>query len=131
MKLKVDPVTKLHLPERFIDEKISLKRSIDHMVSNAVHELSKETRDYCLVFHALFDKHDPTVFRVSTPIATFKLPPFTTNQMVFYVSNKREICELLWSVPPVRRGEKAKVEFNKEGVANLRKKGVMPSLKAV
>lgn len=131
MKMLKDPVTKLLLPEKFIEEKNSLKKSIDKMVSDAVHELSKETRDYCLVFHALFDKFDPTIFRVTTPIATFKLPPFTTNQMVFYVSNKREICELLWMVPPVRKGEKAKVEFNKEGVANLRKKGVTPSLKAI
>jgi hypothetical protein len=46
--------------------------------------------------------------------------------MVFWVSNKRGICELLWMVT---RGQdnKLKVEFNKTGVAYLQAKGAMPS----
>lgn len=131
MKMSVDPETKLILPEKFIDEKTSLKNEINRLVSDAINEMNKETRDYLLVFHARFSKHDPSLFQVSTPIATFKIPPFMANQMVYYVSNRRGLCELLWMVSPNLKGEKITVEFNKEGVANLHKKGVMPSLEAV
>jgi hypothetical protein len=131
MAMKKCPTTNLLLPEKFIDEKKALKKSIDNMVEDAINEMGNETRDYLLVFHARFAKHDPSLFQVSTPIATFKIPPFTANQMVYYVSPKRGLCELLWMVSPNLKGEKITVEFNKEGVANLHKKGVMPSLEAV
>lgn len=121
-----DPGSGLLLPRQFVDEKISLKKVIDDVVDSAVlaNQHFKET--YYLTIHAKFDKHDPTKFVVSRPVITNRLPPFTSNQMVFWVSNKKGICELLWMVT---RGanKKLKVEFNKKGVAYLQAKGAMPS----
>ncbi len=121
-----DPGSGLLLPRQFVDEKLSLKKVIDDVVDSAVlaNQHFKET--YYLTIHAKFDKHDPTKFVVSRPVITNRLPPFTSNQMVFWVSNKKGICELLWMVT---RGanKKLKVEFNTKGVAYLQAKGAMPS----
>lgn len=121
------PETGLILPMKFIDEKQSLKKSIDEWVDKTVlmHQHLKET--YFIVFHAKFDPQDPTVFCMDAPVITHTLPPFTSNQMVFWVCNSRGICELLWVVPPKEKGGKLKVEFNKKGVAYLQAKGAMPS----
>ena len=120
-----DPASGLMLPRQFVDEKLALKKVIDDVVDNAVlaHQHLRET--YYLSLHAKFDKLDPTQFVVSQPVITSRLPPFTSNQMVFWVSNKKGICELLWMVT---RGQnkKLKVEFNKNGVAYLQAKGAMP-----
>lgn len=120
-----DPASGLMLPRQFVDEKLALKKVIDDVVDNAVlaHQHLRDT--YYLSLHAKFDKLDPTQFVVSPPVITSRLPPFTSNQMVFWVSNKKGICELLWMVT---RGEnkKLKVEFNKTGVAYLQAKGAMP-----
>jgi hypothetical protein len=127
MGMASDPVTGLILPTQFIDEKQSLKKSIDRVVEDAVNELSYIKDNYYLCIHAKFDRFDPTKFNVSTPRATFKLPPFMSNQLVYWISPKRGICELLWMVAPKRGNEKLKVEFNKTGVAYLQAKGAMPS----
>lgn len=121
------PTSGLVLPKQFIDEKQSLKKSINEWVDKAVNALGHVKDNYFLVFHAKFDRFDPTVFVMDAPTATYKIPPFMSNQMVFWVSPKRGICELLWMVAPKKRGDKLKVEFNKTGVAYLQAKGAMPS----
>lgn len=119
-----DPTSKLLLPSQFVDEKQSLKKVIDDLVDNAVYANQHLTRTYYLTLHAKFNKFDPTQFEISTPVVTYRLPPFVSNQMVFWVSNKG-ICELLWMV--TKKNGKLAVEFNKSGVAYLQAKGVMPS----
>ena len=47
--------------------------------------------------------------------------------MVYFVSPKSGLCELLWIVAPKKKGQKLKVEFNTKGVAYLQAKGAMPS----
>ncbi len=121
-----DPVSGLLLPRQHVDEKIALKKVIDDVVDSAVLSNQHFKETYYLTIHAKFDKHDPSKFVVSRPVITNRLPPFTSNQMVFWVSNKKGICELLWMVT---RGKdnKLKVEFNTKGVAYLQAKGAMPS----
>ncbi len=124
--LMQDPTSGLMLPRQFVDEKKALKKVIDDVLDNAV-LANQHIRDtYYLTLHAKFDKHDPTQFIVSQPVITHRLPPFTSGQMVFWVSNSKGICELLWMVT---RGKdrKLKVEFNKTGVAYLQAKGAMPT----
>lgn len=120
-----DPASGLMLPRQFVDEKLALKKVIDDLVDDAVYSNQHIRETYYLVLHAKFDKFDPGKFVVSPPVITHRLPPFTSNQMVFWVSNKKGICELLWMVT---RGNdrKLKVEFNKSGVAYLQAKGAMP-----
>lgn len=122
----VDPASGLMLPRQFVDEKISLKKVIDDLVEKAVLDNQRISHNYFLTLHAKFDKFDPTKFVISTPIITSKLPPFVSNQMVFWVSNSRGICEMLWMVT---RGKdrKLKVDFNTKGVAYLQAKGAMPT----
>jgi len=121
------PVSGLILPRKFIDEKQSLKKSIDDWVDRTVLENQHRKGTYYLVFHAKFNPRDPTEFRIDAPIITKKLPPFVSNQMVFWVNNTKGICELLWMVSPRKKGQSLKVEFNKKGVAYLQSKGAMPS----
>ena len=121
-----DPASGLLLPRQHVDEKIALKKVIDDVIDNAVLSNQHIRQNYYLTLHAKFDKYDPGKFVVSRPVITYRLPPFTSNQMVFWVSNKKGICELLWMVT---RGSdhKLKIEFNKTGVAYLQAKGAMPS----
>ncbi len=121
-----DPLTGLILPRNFVDEKQSLKKVIDDVVDNAVLSNQHIKYNYYLVIHAKFDKLDPSQFQISRPIITDKLPPFVSNQMVFWVSNRKGICELLWMVTR-DDNRKLKVEFNTTGVAYLQAKGGMPS----
>lgn len=123
--MMLDPGSGLTLPRQFVDEKQALKKVIDELVDKAVlaNDHLKET--YYLTLHMKFD--DFNQFSISAPIVSFKLPPFTSNQLVFWVNNKDSICELLWMVPAKRAGEKLKVEFNKKGVAYLQAKGAMPT----
>ena len=126
MSLGVCPTSGLILPKKFIDEKQSLKRSIDQWVERAVNAHQHVEGTYFLVFHAKFNPLDPTEFTIDAPKVTKKLPPFVSNTLVFWICNKRGIQELLWMVAPKKKGEKLKVEFNKEGVAYLQAKGAMP-----
>lgn len=127
MSVVLDPVSNLLLPRQFIDEKQSLKKVLDELVDKAVYANQHINQTYFLVIHARFDRFDPTQFNISAPIVTYKLPSFVSNSFVFYVNNRKGICELLWMVPAKRRGEKLKIEFNKSGVAYLQAKGAMPS----
>lgn len=121
-----DPGSGLMLPRQHIDEKLALKKVIDDVIDGAVLSNQYIRDNYYLTLHAKFDRFDPTQFVVSQPVITYRLPPFTSNQMVFWVSNKKGICELLWMVTR-GKDQKLKVEFNKTGVAYLQAKGAMPS----
>lgn len=119
----LDPVSGLILPRQFIDEKASLKKVIDDLVDNAVMSNQHIRENYFLSLHAKFVGED---FTISEPVISFKLPPFVSNSFVFWVSNSRGICELLWMVPTKKQGEKLKPQFNTKGVAYLQAKGAMP-----
>ena len=121
-----DPASGLMLPRQHIDEKQALKKVIDDVIERAVNSGQSIRENYYLTLHAKFDRFDPSKFVISQPVVTYRLPPFTSNQMVFWVSNKKGICELLWMVTRGKDG-KLKVEFNKTGVAYLQAKGAMPS----
>jgi len=125
-RMMQDPESNLILPQRFIDEKTSLKKTINDLVERTVSSV-KSNSNYFLTIHAMFDRVDPTVFKVSEPKLTRKLPGFRSNTLVYFVSPKRGLKELLWMVAPNQAGEKLKVEFNKTGVAYLQAKGAMPS----
>ena len=127
MKLSQDPISGLILPRHFIDEKQSLKKSIDEWVEKATREFQYIKGTYFLTFHAKFNPHDPTEFHMDQPKITKKLPPYLSNSLVFWICNQRGIKELLWMVAPRKKGEKLKVEFNQTGVAYLQAKGAMPS----
>ena len=124
MNLVKDPHSKLMLPRQFIDEKQALKKVIDDVIDRAVLDNQHIRETYYLVIHAKFDKFDGSHFIVSNPVITFKLPPFTSNQIVFWVNNGKGICEILWMVTR-NANKKLKVEFNKTGVAYLKAKGAM------
>ncbi len=121
-----DPITGLILPTKFIDEKQSLKRSINLVVEKAINGMGSFSENYFLTIHAMFDKIDSSIFRIGTPSATMKLPSFRSNTLVYWVSPKRGLHELLWMVPAKAKGKKLKVEFNKTGVAYLQAKNAMP-----
>lgn len=121
-----DPVSGLHLPRQFVDEKQALKKVIDDVIDNAVYANQHIRETYYLTINAKFDRFNPSQFIVSQPVVTYRLPPFTSNQMVFWVSNKKGICELLWMVTR-KPNKKLHVEFNKQGVAYLQAKGAMPT----
>ena len=121
-----DPISGLMLPRQFVDEKQALKKVINDLVDNMVFANQNIHETYYLTLHAKFDRFDPSRFVISEPVITFRLPPFTSNQMVFWVSNKKGICELLWMVTR-GKDKKLNVEFNKSGVAYLQAKGAMPS----
>lgn len=127
MRMALDPVSDLILPTKFIDEKQSLKKIIDSWVEKAVRDHQHIKGTYFLSFHGRFDPLDPTVFAIDAPKITRKLPPFVSNSFVWWINNDKGICELLWMVAPKKKGQKLKVEFNKEGVAYLQAKGAMPS----
>lgn len=120
-----DPVSGLILPSKFVDEKMALKKVIDDLIDSAVNANQHIRETYYLALHAKFNKLDPSQFDISQPVITFKLPPFISNQFVFWVNNKKGICELLWMTS--KKNGKLAVEFNKEGVAYLQAKGAMPS----
>lgn len=127
MKLVKCPTSGMLLPSQHVDEKLALKRTIDKWVDKAVKDHQHLEKNYFLTFHAKFEANDSGCFTIDAPKITSSLPPFMSNTMVFFVSNKRGICELLWIVPAAKKGQKLKVEFNKEGVAYLQAKGAMPS----
>lgn len=120
-----DPGSGLLLPRQFVDEKQALKKVIDDLIENVVNANQHITETYYLTLHAKFDKYDPEKFVISQPVISYRLPPFVSNQIVFWVSNKKGICELLWMTS--KKNGKLAIEFNKSGVAYLQAKGAMPS----
>jgi hypothetical protein len=125
MKMFDCPVTGAKVSGDFLDEKQSLKKSIELLVNKAIGDLSHVREDYFLTIHSKFDNQG--LFCMDNPTASTKIPSFTSNQMVFWISNTRGISELLWMVAPCQKGQKLKVEFNKTGVAYLQAKGAMSS----
>ena len=125
MSMLQDPISGLTLPREFVDEKQALKRVIDEVVEKAVMANDHLKETYYLTLHMKFNSGGE--FHISAPVVTHKLPPFMSNSLVFWVSNQKSVCELLWMVSPAKKGEKLKVEFNKSGVAYLQVKGAMPS----
>ena len=121
------PTSGLILPKSFVDEKQSLKKSINEWVERVVNEHQHIKENYFLVFHAKFNPNNPSEFQIDVPSISAQIPSFVSNSLVYWVSNTKGICELLWMVAPSKKGEKLKVEFNKEGVAYLQAKGAMPS----
>lgn len=125
------PESGLVLPEKFVDAKMSLKKVIDEWLEKTVMMHQHLDRPYFITFKAGFSPDAPEEFKVNPPVITHKLPPFHSNQMVYWVNNQKGICELLWMVPPKKPGEKKlNVKFNTQGVAYLQAKGAMPSNKA-
>jgi len=125
--LMQDPSSGLMLPRQFIDQKQALKKTIDGLIDDAVFDNQHIKENYYLTLHMSFNPYGE--FEIKRPMITFKLPPFTSNQMVFWVSNSKGICEMLWMVTR-GKDKKLKVEFNKSGVAYLQAKGAMPSKSA-
>lgn len=122
--MKFDAVSGLVLPEKLIDEKASLKKVIDELIDRSVMDNQHLSENYFLSLNAKF-KGDQ--FQISQPVISYRLPPFVSNSFVFWVSNKRGICELLWMVPAKMPGQKLKPEFNTKGIAYLQAKGAMPA----
>ncbi|HJZ04593.1 MAG TPA: hypothetical protein VJ327_01870 [Patescibacteria group bacterium] len=120
------PHSGLILPRDFIDEKEALKKLVDKYVEEVVNACKHLDRTYYVVFHGKFDQAGSGEFHISRPVVTHKLPPFMTNQIVFVVNNKKEICELLWVVPARGADKKLKVDFNTKGAAYLQAKGALP-----
>jgi len=123
--LMKDPVSGLMLPRQFVDQKQALKKVIDDLVDSAVNANSHLKHTYYLVLHMKFDQKGTDEFHITPPQVTLELPPFTSNQMVFWVNNAKGICEILWMVPPKALHEKPKPVFNTSGVAYLQAKGAM------
>ena len=113
----------LLLPEHFLDEKEKLKMYMGKAVDTIVNRNQRLGEPYFIIFHEQSDGIN------SRQKITLKhsLPGFITNSIVWWVCNKRGICEWLWTVPPKEEGKKLRVEFNTTGVAYLQAKGAMPS----
>jgi len=125
MAMSVDPSSGLFLPRQFIDEKKALKKVLDDIVDSVVSDYSHLDYNYYLTIHAKFDPNKNNDFTISKPVISSTLPPFVSNQFVFWISNKRSICELLWMTS--KKNGELKVDFNTQGVAYLQAKGAMPT----
>ena len=121
------PDSGLMLPRQFIDQRKALAATIDELIEKAVNSMAHIKETYYLMLNMRFNRFNPEEFEICPPVVTHTLPPFKNNSLVYWVCNKRGICELLWMVAPHRKGEKMRVEFNKSGVAYLQAKGAMPS----
>ena len=113
----------LFVDPSFIDEKELLKSYLNKAVDTIVLQNQNKSDPYFVIFH---EKSDSINSRMKISVAD-RLPGYVTNQIVFWVCNKRGICEWLWTVPPKEKGQKLRVEFNTEGVAYLQAKGAMPA----
>jgi hypothetical protein len=120
-----DPGSGLLMPKQFVDQKQALKKTIDDLVDSTVLSNQHIRETYYLTLHMKFDKNFGNEFHISRPVISKKLPPFVTNQFVFWVNNSKGICELLWMTS--KRNGKLAIDFNKEGVAYLQAKGAMPT----
>lgn len=113
----------LFLPDYFISEKELLKKYLGKAVDTIVLQNQHRSDPYFIIFH---EAPDGIYSRQKISLRE-QLPSFITNSIVFWVCNKRGICEWLWTVPPKEEGKKMRVEFNTEGVAYLQAKGAMPT----
>lgn len=123
--LTVKPVLErpdLLLHPDFMDEKELLKSYLGKAVDTIVLQNQKRTEPYFVLFHEKSDSFNSKM-KISLKDT---IPGFITNSIVFWVCNKRGICEWLWTVPPKEQNKKLRVEFNTSGVAYLQAKGAMP-----
>lgn len=127
MELVQCPDSKLMLPKEFIDQRKALANVINEWLEKVTNSLSHVREVYYLAFSAKFNKFNGEEFEIAKPGISTTLPGFKNNQIVYWIDPKKGIRELLWIVAPHQRGEKMKVQFNKEGVAYLQIKGAMPS----
>lgn len=126
MKLVQCPDSKLMLPRQFVDERKALVSVLNEYVDKVVQDHQWIEGTYFLTLHAKFDPLDPESFCIDQPKITKKLPPFLSNSLVWWICNRRGIVELLWMVPPTKKGEQKIPEFNTQGAAYLQAKGAMP-----
>ena len=117
------PTPDILLHPDFHDEKELLKKYLGQAVDTIVMQNQNKSDPYFIVFH---EKSDASNSQQKITVKN-RLPNFVTNQIVFWVCNRRGICEWLWTVPPKEEGKKLRVEFNTSGVAYLQAKGAMPS----
>ena len=107
----------------FIDEKELLKFYLNKAIETIVMQNQNRTERYFVIFHERFDGVDS---RMKISVST-EFPGRITNTIVFWVCNRRGICEWLWTVPPKdQNGHQPPVEYNLTGVAYLQAKGAMP-----
>jgi len=106
----------------FYDEKELTKKYLGQALDTIVNQNQKRDRPYFIIFH---EKSDASTSAQKIRVKE-TLPGFITNSIVFWVDNKRGICEWLWTVPPKVAGQPSRVEFNQSGVAYLQAKGAMP-----
>lgn len=111
--------------KQFLHEKKSLKGYIEKEVNRCIFDNRHLDKAYFITFHGKFV--DSENFNVTPLKVSYKIPKFLSNTLVFWVSNKRGISELLWTVSKDSRG-KIKVDFNKKGVAYLTAKGALPNI---
>lgn len=124
--MSIQPVLEtpdLLLHPDFVDEKQMMVKYLNKAVETIVNQNQHRREAYFIVFH---ERSDLGVSKQKISIS-LTLPSFITNQIVFWVSNQRGICEWLWTVPPRQKGKTLKPEFNTTGVAYLQAKGAMPS----
>jgi len=111
----------LMVPRDFKDDKEAMKENLKQLVEKTVSKNSHRDGRYFIIFHSRFDQFNPYMLKQKMRV-TEVMPGFITNSIVFWVCNKRSICEWLWSVSPTKS-----IQFNTEGVAYLQAKGAMPS----
>jgi len=124
--MTVNPILEipnLLVDPKFIDEQELLVAYLGKAVDTIVLQNQKRKDPYFIIFH---EKSDAESSQQKISIKT-ELPGFITNSIVFWVCNRRGICEWLWTVPPKVNGMQRQPEFNTEGVAYLQAKGAMPS----
>lgn len=110
----------LIIPEtEFEDHKKELMKSFMDRIEDVVNANQKKDRPYFILFRGVFDRFRPQVMRSALKVSD-TLPMYITGSTVFWVSNKRGICEWLWTVD-----DKGKIKFNKDGVAYLKAKGAL------
>lgn len=111
----------LLLPKDFVDDKEAIKENLTKAIEEIVLKNQRKDGRYFILFHSRFDAVNRMNLRQKIKIYD-DLPGFITNSIVFWVDNRRGLCEWLWTVRPDRQ-----VEFNQKGVAYLQAKGAMPT----
>jgi hypothetical protein len=111
----------LIVPKEFVDTKQFLKEGLKKAVDKAVEDNQNIDGRYFLIFQSPYNRHAPQEINL-VPTMSKSLPQFITNQIVFYVDNRRGFAEWLWTVTPQKQ-----VQFNTKGVAYLQAKGAMPT----
>ena len=78
----------------FMDEKEMLKKYLGKAVDTIVNQNQKRDTPYFIIYH---EKSDGIASNQKIRVKE-KLPAFITNSVVFWVDNRRGICEWLWKI---------------------------------